>query len=179
MLEKIKYYFYKTALKRELSKSPPIDRQMINIDKAQKIGILYNASKVNDVIAVTEFSDMLKGMGKSVTMLGFQNIKPKKNETLAKGIFNKEAVNWFYKPSSKEIYSFKKEHFDILICAFIDKCFPLEYIANVSLAKFRVGHFNQASTDAFELMINTGEKKDLKYLLNQINHFLKVINKNG
>jgi hypothetical protein len=151
----------------------------MNIEKAQKIGVLYNATKVNDVIAVTEFCDMLKATGKNVSMLGYQNIKPQKNEPLTKGIFNRENVNWFHKPSGKDIYDFKNEHFDILICAFIDKCLPLEYIANVSLAKFRVGHFNQASIDAFELMINTGEKKDLKYLLNQINHFLKVINKNG
>lgn len=179
MLQKIKYYLYKTALNRELSKLKSIDRQMLNIDNAQKIGILYNASKVNDVIAVTELSDMLKSAGKNVTMLGYQDVKTKKNEPFAKGIFNKDNVNWFQKPSGKEIFNFKNAEFDILICAFIDKCLPLEYIANVSLAKFRVGHFNQASTDAFELMINTGEKKDLKYLLNQINHFLKVINKNG
>lgn len=179
MLQKIKYYLYKTALNRELSKLKSIDRQMLNIDNAQKIGILYNASKVNDVIAVTEFSDMLKNAGKNVSMLGYQDVKPKKNEPLTNGIFNKNDVNWFSKPKGKEIFSFKNTEFDILICAFIDKCLPLEYIANVSLSKFRVGHFNQASTDAFELMINTGEKKDLKYLLNQINHFLKVINKNG
>lgn len=179
MLQKIKYYLYKTALNRELSKIKTIDRQMMNIDKAQKIGVLYNATKVNDVIAVTEFSDMLKNAGKNVSMLGYQNVKPQKNEAVAMGIFNKENVNWFSKPKGKEVFDFKNQKFDILICAFIDKCLPLEYIANVSLSKFRVGHFNQASIDAFELMINTGEKKDLKYLLNQINHFLKVINKNG
>lgn len=179
MIENIKYYFYKTALSRELSKANSVDRQMINIEKAQKIGLLYNATKVNDVIAVTEYADALKNSGKEVFMLGFQNVKPKKNEQPVKGVFNKNQVNWFYKPKGLDVYTFKNQNFDILICAFIDKCMPLEYIANVSLAKFRVGHFNQASTDAFELMINIGEKKDLKYLLNQINHFLKVINKNG
>ena len=62
------------------------------------------------------------------------------------------------------------------IGAFVDECLPLEYLAATSRARFRVGSFNDSKTSYYELMINNQKNKDLKYLLQQINHFLKVIN---
>jgi hypothetical protein len=58
----------------------------------------------------------------------------------------------------------------------IDESLPLEYIVATSDAKFRVGAFSDAKTNYYELMINTQKNQSIKYLLDQINHFLKVIN---
>jgi len=77
---------------------------------------------------------------------------------------------------SHKINDFHAKNFDILICAFIEDCLPLEYIAATSNARFRVGAFSKAKTNYFELMINTQKNENLEYLLDQINHFLKVIN---
>ncbi len=173
-LENIRQYLYFKKMRfdaKHFSKTP---REMINLNHADKIGILFNASTADDIITVTKYAESLSKMGKKVSILAYQNNKEKDN-TDARFI-NDLDINWFYIPKSFKIDDFHAKNFDILICAFIEESLPLEYIAATSNAKFRVGAFSQAKTNYYELMINTQKNQSLNYLLEQINHFLKVIN---
>ena len=97
-----------------------------------------------------------------------------KEETDAR-IFNRNQVSAFNIPSDTKVSDFQNIKLDILICAYKEGCLPGEYIAATSKAKFRVGAFNQSKTNYYELMINTGTNEELKYLLQQVLYFLKVI----
>lgn len=175
-IQKVKRYFYNLSLKNTLKKNKNIVREMINIDSANRIGILFNATKTNDVITVTQFADKLRSDGKEVFILGYQNRKSK--EEPGARIFNKSSVSIFGVPQDTKIDGFQKLNLDILICAFEEECLPLEYIVATSKAKFRVGAFSKTKTNYYELMINMKNNQPLLYLLKQIQHFLKVINKN-
>ena len=175
-MKKIKDFFYRLSLNKALKNATKIQREMINIDKAKSIGILFNATKHEDVRVVFKFSDKLRANGKQVYILGFQNIKSK--EESGPKTFNRNSVNWYGVPSDAKIDGFVKIPKDILICAFKEECLPLEYIAARSKAKFRVGAFSQLKTNFYELMINIKPEQKLIYLLQQTLHFLKVINKN-
>ena len=164
------------SLNKALKNAVKIQRKMINIDKAKSVGIIFNATKIEDVMVVSQFSDKLRANGQEVYILGFQNIKSK--EEPGPKTFNKNSVNWFGVPNDIKIDEFINIRKDILICAFKEECLPLEYIAASSKAKFRVGAFSQSKTNFYELMINIKPEQKLLYLLQQTLHFLKVINKN-
>lgn len=173
-LENIRQFLYFKKLRFDAKPLASKPREMINLNQATRIGILFNATSADDIITVTKYAESLIQMGKQVSLLAFQNNKDKENNDTR--FFNKLNVNWFHIPKSDKIAAFHKKKFDILICAFVDECLPLEYIVATSDAKFRVGAFCDAKTNYYELMINTNKNRSLKYLLDQINHFLKVIN---
>jgi len=175
VFKNFKNVFYNSAIKKAEKSKKSVKREMINIDLSKKVGIIFNATKTNEVITVTQFSDLLKKENKEVFILGYQD-RTLKEETDNR-LFDNKSVNWFGIPSDSKIEEFQKLNLDILICAFEEECLPLEYIAATSKAKFRVGAFSSAKTNYYELMININKKHDLAYLLNQILHFLKAINK--
>lgn len=176
LIQKIKTYFYNLSLKKALKANKNIQREMINIDSAKRIGILFNATKTNDVITVTQFADKLRAEKKEVFILGFQDRKLKEQKEAR--LFDRNSVNWTGMPNDTKVDGFQKLPLDILICAFEEECLPLEYIVATSKAKFRVGAFSKAKTNYYELMINMKKDQQLLHLLQQIKHFLKVINKN-
>lgn len=175
-IQRVKTYFYKSSIKKALKVNKIVHREMLNLDVAKKIGILFNATKTNDIITVTQFADKLRNEGKTVFILGFQDRKLKEEQEPR--IFDRNSVNWFGIPNDTKIDGFQKIKIDILICAFEEECLPLEYIVATSKARFRVGAFSKAKTNYYELMINIKKDQQLLYLLQQIKHFLKVINKN-
>ena len=173
-LEKFKRLLYRKKLRFDAKAVSSAERKMLNIKNAQKIGILFNATRAEDIISITSFAEKLKQSGKQTSILGFQHTK--KKELTNPQFINNLDVNWFYIPESEKITEFHKKEFDILIGAFVNECLPLEYIAATSKAKFRVGTFSDETAAHFELMINTNKNQSLDYLLQQIDHFLNLIN---
>ncbi len=176
LVKKVKFYFYNSFLKKDLKANQNVLREMINIDSAKRIGVLFNATKTNDVITVTQFADHLRTEAKEVFILGFQDRKLKVEQDAR--LFDRNSINWFGIPRDTKVDDFQKINIDILICAFEEECLPLEYIVATSKARCRVGAFSKAKTNYYELMINIKKDQQLVYLLKQIKHFLKVINKN-
>lgn len=175
LLKKIKYFFYTKALTKTLSSAPAVTREMVNLKTAKHIGILYKATLADEIMSISQFAEKLKAEGKEVHILGYKDEKNK--EDMGLKIFNRNSVNWYGVPNDARIDGFQKLNLDILICAFKDECLPLEYIAATSKTKFRVGAYSQGKTNYYELMVNVGDKSQLLYLLQQIFHFLKAINK--
>lgn len=175
LVKRIKGFFYNLSLNKATKQNLAVQRQMINIEEAKTIGILYNATKPDEIIAISKFVDQLTAEKRKVYVLGYQNTKNK--EDPGPKFFNKQALNFFEVPSDEKIDQFQKIKPDILICAFLGENLALEYIAASSPAKFRVGAFKHSKKNNLELTINIGTNQDLDYLLQQIHHFLKVINK--
>jgi hypothetical protein len=179
LVDKIKLLFYKKALAKEIEQNKDAERNILNIKDAKSIGILYNATNVQDVALINEFEDNLMNMGIEVMTMGYENKKPDKKSSDKLNIINRNDLNWFDKPVGEKVLEFKKNKFDILICAIENDCLPLEYIAGVSHATYRIGKFSESNVNHYELMINVTNNQTLPYLLKQINHFLNVINSNG
>ena len=175
LLKKIKNFFYNKSLKNTLSAMPVLPREMVNLNTAKHIGILYKATLSDEIMVISQFAEKLKAEGKEVHILGFKDEKSK--EDTSPKVFNRNSVNWYGIPTDEKIDGFQKLNLDILISAYKDECLPLEFIAATSKAKFRVGAFSQNKTNNYELMINVDNKSELLYLLQQIFHFLKGINK--
>lgn len=173
-LSKFKRFLYRKKLRFDAKAVANAERKMLNIKDARKIGIMFNATRAEDIVSITTFAEKLKQNGKQINILGYQQTK--KKERIDPRFINKLDLNWFYIPHSHKISDFHKREFDILICASVNECLPLEYIAATSNAKFRVGAFSDETSTYFELMINTNQNQSLNYLLSQIDHFLNIIN---
>lgn len=173
IIERIKNNFYQSVLKQRGSNRPK--RTITNLNDAKTIGIIYDSSDAGNDIAIAKFAEMLRSKGKTVEIMAY--INDKKVDTKGDiAIFNPKTVNWYGIPLDERIEDFCKKPFDLLICAMLKENRPLEYIAYLSKAKYRVGPFDQQKTYCYDLMIEMGDKTDINYLLQQMAHFLENIN---
>jgi hypothetical protein len=173
ILEEIKNHFYQDVLKQRGIIRPK--RTITNLNDAQAIGILYDSSNPDHDITITKFAEMLRGKGKTVEIMAYIDDK-KVDHKGDIAIFNPKAVNWYGVPIDERVDRFCSKPIDLLICAILTESRPLEYIAYLSKAKYRIGPFDERKTHCYDLMIEMGSKSDLDYLLYQMVHFLEKIN---
>jgi hypothetical protein len=172
IIDRIKNSLYQSVLKQRGSKRPA--RTIINLNDAKSIGIIYDSTDPDHDITITKCAEMLRNKGKTVEIIAFINDK-KIDHKGDITIFNPKVVNWYGIPLDERVNSFCHKPFDLLICAILSESKPLEYIAYLSEAKYRIGPFDEKKTHCYDLMIEMGNKTDLTYLLLQMIHFLENI----
>lgn len=169
----LRKYFHKYFLKKQLQHQV-VERKTVKFDDAKEIGILFNATDVEQNSFVTDFAEQLKQLGKKVVMLAyFDSPKPALHFNFL--YFNKKNLNWHLQPDTHDVKAFIERKFDILINVFSGDVLPLEYVASLSNASFRVGLYQQNKIHLNEMMVDMKEKKDLPNLLEQIKKYLKLV----
>ncbi len=78
-------------------------------------------------------------------------------------------------PKDEKVDQFTAKKFDLLIASFTEPNLTLEYVANVSNAKWKVGAYSADKTHLYDLMINLSGKTQLPYFLEQTTHFLNQV----
>jgi len=159
----------------------PRDVQSLGLDQARSIGIIFNAHDEQTFKQIREFSDALRGGGlRSVRSLGFV---PKKEvaaflqSSQDFDFFSREDFNWYFKPQGRKVVGFMSEPFDILIDLRKKRFVPLLFIVGLSRAQFKVGRFGLGFKEFYDLMIDIDDKAKLGYFIDQIKHYLSMINK--
>tara|TARA_A100001035_G_scaffold179592_1_gene142803 strand:- start:135 stop:692 length:558 start_codon:yes stop_codon:yes gene_type:complete len=171
--QKVGDYVFKRDLKHNERK-----REVHNLHTAKSIGILYDATDLNDMMLVSEFANDLFKSKKDVKALGFVN----RNELthhhmpmLQFDFFFLKDLNWYYKPQNYIIKNFLEKEYDILINFCTSNCVPVKYLAGSSKAKFKVGKFEK-DLFIYDMMIDI-KKDNLSDLITEIKHYLNLINK--
>src|ERR1039457_7161952 len=127
----IRNYFYKRTLNERLS-TLNIKRQLINLNDAKSVGILYDSSVTGNDAAVAAFAENLRNMGKTVDILGYVSDKKIESIPIAIGtgiqVFNKKNLNWTRVPEGEAVEKFAKQNFDLLVTGFTGEDLPLEFI---------------------------------------------------
>ena len=81
-----------------------------------------------------------------------------------------------YHPVSAETNSFIKNPFDVLIDINFQKHFPLVYVTLLSMARFKVGLYDNESEEyPFDLMMDMKNPVDIDGYLTQVIHYLEMI----
>src|SRR5690606_38230865 len=93
------YFLQKMLNKIELR------RRAITYDSAQTIGILFDATELDDREQVIEFSKSLQAKDKKVKLLGFFNSKQLVDNFPFSG-FNKSDVDWLMRPKGEVVKNF-------------------------------------------------------------------------
>lgn len=155
------------------------NKKVYNLNTARTVGILFDATNPNCFESVYKFYKDLSSGHLSVTVLGYLHGKTIPDKYLFKKdfyFFYKQEVTFLYKFKNPEVKKFLNRKFDILIDLNLDKSFLFDTLTALSLARFKVGRF-QAEKNYFDFMINMEEEPTLEYFMQQVKHYLELINR--
>jgi hypothetical protein len=150
-----------------------------NINQVKKIGIVWDASKIDDFACLTRFYQKMHENKTDVKIMGYFPGKNLPNQLTAVrylSIIKKEELNIFYHPVSSDTNTFVSKRFDVLIDMNFKKLLPLRYISSLSNAGLKVGLFDSENGNApFDLMMDLKNPVNVEEYLNQVVHYLEMI----
>ena len=150
-----------------------------NLETAKTIGILYDATSEDQIKKIAPFVKYFFELKKEVKALGFVNKKKLDDCHIPKlnyDFFYTKDLNWFYKPQNYIIDNFIKKEYDILINLSDKNCIPTKYLVANSLAHFKIGQYEEGY-EIYDLMIKLDKKYGKERLMEEIKHYLNLINK--
>jgi hypothetical protein len=166
------------ALARELTRHHRTKKNC-SLKNARSIGLLYYLEDEATYHTIEAFIQTLSDKRKKVRLICYTESKfiphyfiPK----LAQDVITVKDLNWFHKPAKGFVDEFIAEEFDLLLDLSLNDFFPLHYIATLSAASLKVGRYDEAHTDHCDLMIHTSDETSLDEFINQIDHYLNMLN---
>lgn len=150
------------------------------MDKVRKIGIVWDASRTGDFSALSKFHQRMGERGIDVKILAYYDGKELPDSYTAirfLSVIRRNELSFFYIPGSTEADVFMRTGFDVLIDMNFDHTFPLVFITAMSAAGFKVGLFgSEADSATFDLMMEIKKPVQAGHYLDQIVHYLELIN---
>ncbi len=149
-------------------------RKAVNLEKAQDIGILFDASDPERVALISQFAESLKRENKRTVLLGYYD-QAKQAINFNFGYFNRKNLNWHLEPTGDAVVEFMDRPFDILINVYTNENLPLEYVSAMSRASFRIGPYARNKTHAYDFMVDLKGEDNLPMLITQFRHYLQML----
>jgi hypothetical protein len=167
------------ALKRESSRVRR-DRKIFNLAGASNIGVLYYLPDEPTYRKISDYVKKLQDTGKIVKALGYVQNKRLTGQFLPKLSYDflyPAGLNWQFKPIATAAKDFIEAEYDILLDLSVEDHLPLLYITGMSKARFKVGLKSDRRSKYLDLMMDLGDKDGLDELIEQVDHYLTIINK--
>lgn len=150
-----------------------------NFKSANNVTIVFDALIPNSFSVVKDFSKYLNEFGIKTKVIGFVAQKEVPQEMLLWANFEfitKKEINWFAKPIGPVAEAYFASEPDILFVFSFAKNLSIDFLSQLSLAKFKVGCFTEDTND-FDLMINPpGGKCELDFLTEQVKLYINMLN---
>jgi len=164
-------------LKRKLK---GFSRQTVvhNFQTARSAAILFDAAAPNAFQAIKEFREFIEKSGVTCTVYGYVPEKEVPQEMLFWKNFlflTRGDLNWYLKPSGETVDAFFREDPDILIDFSQGLPLELQFLVQLSPARFKIGCYTEQKND-YDLMINLTEQDDMAYLSEQIKRYVAMLN---
>jgi hypothetical protein len=151
-----------------------------NLSDVKNIGIVWDASKIDEFACLSRFYQKMQESKTDVKIMGYYSGKNLPNQFTAVrylSIIKNEELNFFYHPVSNDTNKFVNNKFDVLIDINFEKLLPLQYISSLSNAGFKVGLFeSETGNTPFDLMMDLKSPVNIEDYLNQVVHYLEMIN---
>tara|TARA_B100001175_G_C19202482_1_gene492024 strand:+ start:75 stop:626 length:552 start_codon:yes stop_codon:yes gene_type:complete len=177
-IEDLKQKVGKWVFQREL-RTNSRTKEVCNLDDAKSIGVLYDATTEEQIKMIQPFVSYFFDLKKDVKALGYVNANelsychaPK----LQYDFFYKKDLNWYYKPQNYIIDNFIRKEYDILINLCDSNIIPIKYLVASSIAHFKIGIY-QENYEIYDLMISLKDDKSIEKLMDEIKHYINLINK--
>ena len=176
-IQKIRIRFGSLRLARKYKKSKRI-KSTFNFDTAKTVGVILNASNQTSYENARSFVEYLKEKDIKVFALGFvESVEVldffTKHDDFQ--FFSRKNLNWYYKPRDPVVDEFLARELDIFIDLSITDYFPIQYVVALSKAKFKIGRVSPYKLQFFDFTINIDKKRELKYFIEQVKHYVKLI----
>lgn len=172
---KLHYYRLNSKMKRNT-----VERYSMSFDKAQSIGILYDATQPEHEATIQKYRRNLQQSGKKVEMLAYVHEPQEADEATSSHqvhYLHRKQLTWTLEPKSSAVDTFINTPFDILLGLHIDGSQPLEYIAALSKAHLRVGQYRDNREFCYDLIIDTPPGDSLQNFIGQVDYYIKNLNK--
>jgi len=154
------------------------ETQVHNFESAKSAVILFDAQKKDAFKIIWEFRGFLKDHEINCTIYGYIN----QNEVPPDMLFwkdlhmiNRSNLNWYLQPKGETAELYKKENPDLLIDFSTNFRLEIQYLVQLSPARFKIGCFTEEKND-YDLMINLSEQNDMAFLSEQIKHYVSILN---
>jgi hypothetical protein len=177
LIENIKNYIGRLKLNREAT-AVKKKTGYPDFNQASYVGIIYNAEQKENEVLVNQYASDLRAQGKKVFMLGYVDAKQlpaNKKFLLNSEFFWREKLDGFNLPLKGQIGQFLQQDFDILLNLYQEALLPMQAISVYSKAKFKVGAQVEGALKYYDVIIDTGSNNSLKYLIEQIDFYLRKI----
>lgn len=167
-----------SLLKKKLEKK---NRKVFysDIDQVKKIGIVWDATRVNEFSSLSKFHQKMHERNIDVKIIGYFSGKDLPDQYTAiryLTCIRRDELNFFYHPVSSESDSFINNKFDILIDINFRNLLTLQYLSSLSNAAFKVGLFDPEKRETpFDLMMELSNPPDVGNYLEQTLLYLEMI----
>ena len=156
-----------------------MNRQRILFDfaTAKYIGVLCSPQDEINTLHLKNFLNYLSQKGIQYLVLGYFDEKNiPENFLYWKGMdfITRKNLNFFFIPKNPIIDKFVNEPFDMLIVCNMVDYFPMEYIAQLSMAHCKVGIMHEKKM-IFDLMIDIQKNRSMDYFLKNLEIYLSNI----
>lgn len=150
-----------------------------NLREVKSIGVVWDASKIEEFPSISRFHQLMNEKNIELSVIGYYpgNELPDKYTALRYlRCIKREEVNYFYLPVTRDANAFIKKSFDVLIDINFDKSLPLLYLSSLSVAKLKVGLFDNEKAGHYpDLMIELKKPVKIDDYLTQIIKYLEMI----
>jgi len=158
---------------RELNRKTVVQ----NFHTARSAVVLFDTSVPDAFEGVRSFRKTLTDMGISCEVFGIINQKEVPDSMLLRenfSFFTRKDLNWFYKPKGEVAGKYYKMEPDILFDLTMNHSLPVKFLTFLLNAKFKTGCYTEEAND-YDLMINEGKQCEIKYLTEQILHYINIL----
>ncbi len=162
VLHGIRKWSHARALRKVLQRSRQ-RRGSVDWEQARRVGLLGVVESERDLNELLEVKKSLKKLGKQAELLCFVPEKaPVELPASVKGFSSKE-LDWALRPKAPAVAEFVEKPFHILLSFSRAASIPLQYVAALSRASFRVGT-NAELAGVSELIVEAREDQSQDYL---------------
>ena len=175
MTKKIRSKLGQLKFQHDLKKIK-LKREVVSFEAAAKIGLLYDATDERDYEVVKAYVKQIRAnYKKDILALGYVDKKvlpPGQFAQYGLDFFTKKDLDFRMIPKDPIVINFINEKFDILVNFNSGKCFPLQYIAAMSHARFRIGRYDKKNMHAYDMMVQITGDPPIKNVIEEIQIFL-------
>ena len=147
---------------------------LFDFASAKYVGVLCSPQDEVSTKHLKNFLHYLSQRGIKYSVFGyFDEKKIPDNFLYWKGIdfITRQDLNFFFTPQSPIVDKFINEPFDMLINCNIANYFPVEYMAQLSVAKCKVGVMHDDES-CYDLMIDIKKDQTMAYFLKNLQVYL-------
>jgi len=165
-------------LKRRVKKTFR-NKKFNNLRNAHKIGIVWDGSYMSHFKYITALYQKMLEAGIQVDIVCYYpgKILPDQYTALRYlTCFKRSDLNFFYLPKHDDVNEFISTPYEILIDINFRKEFPLLYVTALSKAEFKIGAGDTINHSTLDMTIELKEKDNIEYYLEQVEHYLNMIN---
>ena len=162
---------------KQLAKRRSVLRTNVGFQQAHDIGILFNASTMQQYDAISRLVAQLEKLGKRVIGLCYATTPVVANSPFP--IITDRDVKLWGTVAHPQAKVFIGTPFDYLYQLDLEGHPILDYLLAKSNAKCRVGHYSTARSNLFEIMITLsreqGKGSDVEVLIEQMLHYTQLL----